>query len=476
MYIGIALLLFVVAVLFMLFMGLYLYAALSFLHLLPHGWARAERVSWVRHVLAYVLCITLFGHALAPRADAAGVVGTVVGSCVIAAFLSACGIHIGNSSGQSLGDVLAPYIQDFMEDHANQDMYDITDVTASISSAYKSTIMIAADTWVKLCVFADWLVDKFGIVDNETGGVLTLAGEGIVYWEPYATDHDNWPSKSTINSTGFFVGKTDYGDMRVIARYSGLFVARGGNYLVFMSERSDNGFFFSRVNETGRGSWSANKNQSNGIYYTDGYFDMKSFSSDLPVYPSVQAAVADFVNISGSDGVSLDYSSSSISVPAELAQDVDYAGIAIPGIGELSTAAEVTAAIESAVATGTMADVQAQVISVTETMTDTLVIAEDIDSMGLPALGAALTSRFPFSIPWDIHRIFSVFNVPMKTPRFEVDFFAPIGELVGGWKGSTAIVLDFAEYEIIGELCRWTTTIGFCLFLAINTKRLVWTT
>ena len=43
---------------------------------------------------------------------------------------------------------------------------------------------------------------------------------------------------------------------------------------------------------------------------------------------------------------------------------------------------------------------------------------------------------------------------PSKAPYFEVDFMAPIADRVGGWKGST---------------------IGFCLFLASGTKRLIWT-
>ncbi len=99
----------------------------------------------------------------------------------------------------------------------------------------------------------------------------------------------------------------------------------------------------------------------------------------------------------------------------------------------------------------------------------------DVDGLGLPALGAALTSRFPFSIPWDVYKGISLLAAPAKAPYFEVDFMAPIADRVGGWKGSTKIVLDFSEYEIIGQVCRWTSTIGFCLMLATATKRLIWT-
>lgn len=94
---------------------------------------------------------------------------------------------------------------------------------------------------------------------------------------------------------------------------------------------------------------------------------------------------------------------------------------------------------------------------------------------GLEELGAALTSRFPFSIPWDVYKGVTLLAAPPKAPYFEVDFFEPIGHLVGGWKGSTKIVLDMSEYEIVGQVCRWTSTIGFCLMLASGTKRLIWT-
>lgn len=99
----------------------------------------------------------------------------------------------------------------------------------------------------------------------------------------------------------------------------------------------------------------------------------------------------------------------------------------------------------------------------------------DVDNLGLPALGQALTSRFPFSIPWDFFRAVQLLAAPAKAPYFEVDFMKPLADEVGGWKGDTTVILDFAEYAIIGQVCRWTSTIGFCLMLAGATKRLIWT-
>lgn len=99
----------------------------------------------------------------------------------------------------------------------------------------------------------------------------------------------------------------------------------------------------------------------------------------------------------------------------------------------------------------------------------------DIATLGLPALGDALTSKFPFSIPWDVAKAIRLLAVPAKTPRFEIDFMAPIAYRFGGFPGDTMIVLDFSEYEIIGQVSRWASTIGFCLLLASGTKKLIWT-
>ena len=99
----------------------------------------------------------------------------------------------------------------------------------------------------------------------------------------------------------------------------------------------------------------------------------------------------------------------------------------------------------------------------------------DLNGLGLPALGAALVTRFPFSIPWDVVKGIKLVAAPAEAPRWEVDFLAPISGRVGGWKGSTKVVIDMGQYEIIGQVCRWTSMIGFCLILASGTKKLIWT-
>lgn len=101
----------------------------------------------------------------------------------------------------------------------------------------------------------------------------------------------------------------------------------------------------------------------------------------------------------------------------------------------------------------------------------------DIEDLGLPELGAALITRFPFSIPWDVARAIKLIAAPAEAPYWEVDFLSVIGHRFPRGLGDTKIVLDFGEpkYEIIGIASRWTSTIGFCLALAAATKRFIWT-
>lgn len=101
----------------------------------------------------------------------------------------------------------------------------------------------------------------------------------------------------------------------------------------------------------------------------------------------------------------------------------------------------------------------------------------DVEDLGLPELGAALITRFPFSIPWDVSRAIKLIAAPAEAPYWEVDFLSIIGHRFPGSLGDTKIVLDFGEpeYEIIGIASRWTSTIGFCLALAAATKRFIWT-
>lgn len=91
------------------------------------------------------------------------------------------------------------------------------------------------------------------------------------------------------------------------------------------------------------------------------------------------------------------------------------------------------------------------------------------------SLGAVFISKFPFSIPWDVAKAIQLLAAPPVTPYWEVDFMQPIAGRVGGFQGSTTIVIDFGEYPIVGIATRWFSTLMFVYALASGTKKLIWT-
>lgn len=91
----------------------------------------------------------------------------------------------------------------------------------------------------------------------------------------------------------------------------------------------------------------------------------------------------------------------------------------------------------------------------------------------LPQLGDVLTSRFPFSIPWDVGRVLDFLSAEPVAPHVEFKPFK--GDLFGIPAGSVSVDYDFSKYEDIASFCRTFEIVGFCLLLAVGTKRLIWT-
>ena len=189
---------------------------------------------------------------------------------------------------------------------------------------------------------------------------------------------------------------------------------------------------------------------------------------DLNIYPFLNSVAQD-------ESFSLDVSDTMQQVLDRLTALEEGQSIALDvGATQSMEIQEILQGILDAILAGDLA-ASAEIVDTAEVPVEPDLPVLPVVPEGLDKLGAALTSRFPFSIPWDIKKGVTLLAAPPKAPYFEVDFMAPIADRVGGWKGSTKIVLDFSEYEIIGQVCRWTSTIGFCLMLASGTKRLIWT-
>lgn len=94
----------------------------------------------------------------------------------------------------------------------------------------------------------------------------------------------------------------------------------------------------------------------------------------------------------------------------------------------------------------------------------------NLGDLDLSGLGALLTTRFPFSIPWDFVRIFTLFSADPVAPSWEVDLL-PLDDFENV---DTTVTLDLGQYPIVGQVSRWFCIIDLCLGLCFITKRLIW--
>lgn len=87
----------------------------------------------------------------------------------------------------------------------------------------------------------------------------------------------------------------------------------------------------------------------------------------------------------------------------------------------------------------------------------------------LKAVGSLFTTKFPFSIPWDIARQLSIFNVKPQTPVFDVDiakFFD-----YGGTKFGMKFHVDLSAFDTIAVIARWASTIVFDIGLILSIRK-----
>lgn len=99
-----------------------------------------------------------------------------------------------------------------------------------------------------------------------------------------------------------------------------------------------------------------------------------------------------------------------------------------------------------------------------ETPTDTA----KIDWSPLLLAGTDFTTKFPFSIPWDLKRQMDVFNVEPEAPVIHFDDTIPI---FGGIPIDFDI--DFAPFDFMATAARWFLVIVFDISIILGLRRLM---
>lgn len=228
-----------------------------------------------------------------------------------------------------------------------------------------------------------------------------------------------------------------------------------------VSTVNGNTFYWGAV-QTGLTSSSFALTNTNG-FVSDGYFDLLAYNL---IYGEIQAS-------GGVAALGATLSQAVADVIGQ-AQDDDAVVIGV-GAGVGATAQD----IADIVAQGVKAQTLDPSVSITaEAVIDTPVQPyPDIDGLGLPTLGAALVSRFPFCVPWDFVDTLKILNAEPIPPVFDVTLVPASVAARWGVSGNYTIHVDLtsAEYAKLFVALRWGTLVGFCLGLALLTKRLIWT-
>lgn len=405
-----------------------------------------------------VVVSLVLGLVSPPKAEAFALTTTAGVAALVGGFLAACGLPFlvkgMNESGltESVGRLLQEYLT---AELGGQTVLEwVGDAALAVVGG---RIMIPSLLAGKLTAFAQWVREQYG----------AQVGENVVY--EVAGDY-----VSLADGTKFLLC-TDLGTSSVRA---GTPIYRNDLPLTFSTGFSLSVVdgIFCYLNPDGRpvaGSQSIDSFVFPlyiGIYRNIVYFLYPSLEVQA-IHWSATSKVFDIgAVISSNESLSLDVAES-VMIPGELTEGQDLA--LDVGAVEGMEIQDILQDILDAILAGDLAASAEAVEAQPEQPPEEDI--KDIDGLGLPALGAALITRFPFSIPWDIAKGIKLLAAPPKAPYFEVDFFAPIADRVGGWQGSTKIVLDFSQFEILGQLSRWTSTVGFCLMLAGATKRFIWT-
>ena len=404
-----------------------------------------------------------------PRAKAFAVTSGAI-TALAGGFLAACGLAplvSGMGNTDEVNESMARLIRDYLT--AKRPGVDILhwlgDIKLQLTAGNK--LLIPALAVGELTIFAKWVAEKYG----------TKPGENVVY-------NDSSLSTKLADGSVFFVSIID--GESLICRGSlvtGPLIFESGWYLALnASHRNDYHFYDSGGVDRGHGGLTSSSSFYLSFDVSTQNLHISTISDDGRVsrFGFLAGHVAlDFLGtFESSDSVfGVDVSDTMQQVLDRLTTLEEGQSVALD-VGATSSMEiqEILQGILDAILAGDLA-ASAEIVDTAEVPVDPPPEEEtpDIEGLGLPALGAALITRFPFSIPWDIYKGVSLLAAPPKAPYFEVDFLEPIAYRVGGWRGNTTIVLDFSEYEVIGQICRWTSTIGFCLFLASATKRLIWT-
>lgn len=434
-----------------------------------------------KRILAmFCCCVLLLGFVMPPeRAHAVALVDDVVVAAAV--FVAGCGLTwvVTHTDGEGFTAKVGSLLNDYLSaKFAGQSISDwIGDITFSARAGVLFFPKLAA---TKFGEFTRWLIDTKGItagkttpldygslttVDGRTYNITVLSGatrwnNNDAYLNPvYGTDVSADVSNSAVSEDTAVVF-----DFTAFALKMWHSDTKFSNILYKCIDRTASVPAWSDVRRIDRDSWFTgpvylcvmpDRDANRIVLGFQGELEGQRFV-EYHFYDTFPGSAASFVSI-GAKAIDIP---DTAAIPDDQALGIDT------GTNAADMAEIKTLVVDKAVA-GELSATVTGATAIPGTVTD-------VDGLGLPSIATVITQKFPFSIPWDIARGIELLAAPPEAPRWSVDFMAPIAYRVGAWQGDTTVTLDMAEFPLVGQVCRWAFTIGFCLLLAAATKKIAW--
>lgn len=402
---------------------------------------------------AVVLMVVLAAHPLQARAAsvAAGALAAVGFATIVCAYLNASGVYPYNAvSGGGVQPDFSRWTRDNLQ--ALVDRYNATNpalpLTPQTVKAYSvgATICVVHNAWVALRAFVLWLQSEFSLEDNQTEVNLGVSIVDLPVWSSSVA-----PSYRYVWEHGVNIGDWAGQNTRVMVTPD-LLVYRlpSSNGAEGVAPKTASVhprlYMCQQHYEMASSSCSYLQASDYGTYWLI-TFSLTYYTDLLPIMTRQEAL--ERISSGSVPGVTVD--TSAISVPAELPADSEFGGLQVAGLGTGAT----VQALEDVIEAGVMERLQPAVRPVevevgtgAEVDTDTGAVAENPviimpDSVVLTssefALPRAISTVFPFSVPWDIMRVYQALDAEPAFPEIHAYLYVP---------GSSFVNPDYVDDKI----------------------------
>lgn len=395
---------------------------------------------------ALVLILTLAAFPVRARAMASAAMAAVGTGVVIAAFLSLCKVY---PYAQSPSISFDAWENDSLRELWNQyaGLNAATPFNNVKGYAMNGAIVVGSKIWSELRGFAQWLREKFDVADNQESvalGEITFKGYNGLAYAPYFS---SVPTVPEIVANGIYIGNWSmncYAGASTNSVLLALDTTYGPGAPFFISLHPFTSYF---INE---GSVVVSRVSSSGTYWGETYYFtnynthyLYQMPSDIFQTSDVTEILQRFLSGSGypaselASGITAD--TGTVAIPDELPEEAEFAGMRVAGVhpgvavediiesGVIDRERPVVTQAPVEIAEGL--DANAETGEVTEEGAEAIVITMPlaISDYSIPSL----SSVFPFSIPWDIARVWQALDAE---PRFPLqDFSMTVPPVFGLW-------------------------------------------